>query len=248
MKKTGTKTTAIVLAGGRGSRMKSDVNKLFLQLNEKPVLYYCLKVFQDSPVIDEIILVCSGEEMEKCRREVLRPYGFTKISAVVQGGRERYHSVYEGLKAAGDCDYVMIHDGARPFVDDEMLMRIQKCLEENEACIVGVPVKDTIKQVNREDVITATPSRAGLWSAQTPQSFRYEPFLKAYEKSFLQDDGGLQITDDAMVAEYYGGIPVKMIMGSYENIKITTQDDLLMAGLILNRRVLPSSPRNPLQP
>lgn len=230
------RNAAIVLAGGSGSRMKSKVKKQYLLLQERPVLYYSLSVFQESEYIDEIILVCGKGETEQCRTDIVEKYGFTKVSRVVEGGKERYHSVYEGLKAIEGCDYVMIHDGARPFVDSAMLARIMQDLEQVDACVAAVPVKDTIKLSDENGFVANTPPREQLWTVQTPQSFRYDLIRAAYDQLAKGEPAGVKITDDAMVAEYFAHVPVKLTEGSYENIKITTPEDLLLAEMILQKR------------
>lgn len=230
------KNTAIVLAGGRGSRMKSEIRKQYLLIGDKPVLYYSLAAFQNCREIDEIILVCSAGEEEKCRAEFVCQYGISKISRIVPGGKERCHSVYEGLKAARVCDYVLIHDGARPFITEEILERILEGLPRYRACVVGMPVKDTIKLSGEGGYVEQTLPREKLWTIQTPQSFSYELIKDAYDRLMEKNPAGTGVTDDAMVAESMGGVLVKLIEGSYENIKITTPEDLLLAEAILNRQ------------
>lgn len=218
--------TAIVLAAGAGKRMQSAVHKQYLLLAGRPVLYYALKAFEESKISD-IILVVGAGETAYCQKEIVEKYGLQKVSAVVEGGKERYHSVYEGLKKAEGADYVLIHDGARPFVSQEIIQRSVECVEQYEACVVGMPVKDTIKVVRADGIAEATPERSKLWQIQTPQSFSYPMILDAYEKILAQKDE--TITDDAMVLERITGHPVKVIEGSYQNIKITTPEDLLVA-------------------
>lgn len=235
------KNTAIVLAGGSGSRMKSSVKKQYLLLEGKPLLCYSLEVFQNFDGIDEIILVCGKGEADICRRLIVEPDGITKVTAIVEGGKERYHSVYEGLKAAQNCRYVLIHDGARPFVDDEMLARILQELPKCRACAAGVMVKDTIKLTAADGYVEQTLPRERLWSVQTPQAFDYTLIRGAYDRLMEQEkhasgESSVKITDDAMVAEYIAHVPVKMIEGSYSNIKITTQEDLLLAQMLLERK------------
>ena len=229
------KNAAIVLAGGSGRRMHSNVKKQYLLIGDKPVLYYSLEAFQSSSLIDEIILVCSYEDIEQCREEIVVRYGFTKVKKIVAGGKERHDSVFEGLKALEDCTYVMIHDGARPFIDEEMLERIWSELPSVRACTVGMPVKDTIKLSDTLGFVEKTLPRERLWNIQTPQAFAYDLIRRAHE---LRAEGLLeaQITDDAMLIEYTEQIPVKLIEGSYENIKITTPEDLLYAELIWRQR------------
>lgn len=220
------KVTAIVLAAGAGKRMNSAVHKQYMMLAGKPVLYYALKAFEESAVTDIVLVVGTGE-IEYCRQEIVNFYGIHKVSAIVEGGRERYHSVYEGLLAAPGTDYVLIHDGARPFVTADMIARSIACARHYKACVVGMPVKDTIKVVDEEGFSKETPKRSTLWQVQTPQSFSYPLIREAYEKVVAQDD--CAVTDDAMVLEWATGQQVKVIEGSYQNIKITTPEDLLVA-------------------
>lgn len=223
---------AIVLSAGKGSRMNSDVHKQYMILEGKPVIYYALQAFSESPV-DEIVLVVGAGETEFCRKEIVDKYHFTKVTQIVEGGKERYHSVYEGLKACPDADYVMIHDGARPLVSQKLITSAMEDVKKCGANIAAVPVKDTIKLVNEEHMVMDTPRRDLLWSVQTPQSFSRSLILSAYQKMLQQEDA--DITDDAMVVEQYGAKNVHVIMGDYENLKITTPEDLLTAGSFLRR-------------
>ena len=219
--------------------MKSKVNKQYLQMGDYPVLWYSLAVLEKSSRIDEIVLVCGKGEQEQCRSLFVDTYGFQKIVKVVEGGKERYHSVYEGLKAAKGCDYVLIHDGARPFLDEEMLVRLTAALPIWNACVVGMPVKDTIKLADPDTgCVQATPDRSLLWTIQTPQAFRYDLIRSAYDTLIQEESAGTltqKVTDDAMVAER-AGASVKLIEGSYNNIKITTPEDLVFARAILETR------------
>lgn len=224
------KYTAVVLSAGKGSRMGGSVHKQYLMLAGKPVIYYALKAFQDSPV-DEIVLVTGAGEEEFCRREIVEPYGLHKVTHIVPGGKERYHSVYCGLKCCPETDYVLIHDGARPFVSRDLILRSMEMAAEKQACIPGVPVKDTIKVTDGQGVVCSTPDRSRLWSIQTPQTFAYPLICGTYERMLEQEDAG--ITDDAMVVERYGNVPVHILMGSYENLKITTPEDLRTAEAFL---------------
>lgn len=230
------KNTAIVLAGGSGSRMKSSVKKQYLMMQGRPVICHSLEVFQNCPRIDEIVLVCGKGEIEQCRSKIVEAYGFTKVTHIVEGGKERYHSVHEGLKAITDCTYVLIHDGARPFVDEGMLDRILEELPKCHACVVGMPVKDTIKMSNDNGYVEQTLPREKLWTIQTPQSFDYALIRDAYDRLAEKEDLEVKITDDAMVAEYIAQVPVKLVEGSYDNIKITTPEDLVLAEMILKNR------------
>ena len=230
------RTAAIVLAAGRGSRMKSKIQKQYLLLKGKPVLYYSLKAFEES-FIDEIILVTGEEEIEYCRKEIVEKYGFTKVSHIVTGGKERYHSVFCGLQALTDCDYVFIHDGARPFVTEQMLERAYETVQKEHACVVGMPVKDTIKLADENGFAKETPRRDLLWMIQTPQVFSYALVKSAYA-SFLEREQellaqGIKMTDDAMVVETFTDTGIRLVEGSYENIKITTPEDLRIAEALL---------------
>lgn len=220
------KTTAIVLAAGSGKRMNSKVHKQYLLLKGRPILYYSLKAFEDSP-IDDIILVVGAGEIDFCRKEIVEQYGFEKVRAIVEGGKERYHSVYEGLKAAGATDYVLIHDGARPFVSQPIIERTLEAVCEHKACVVGMPVKDTIKIVDEDTFAKETPNRSTVWMVQTPQAFSYSLIYDAYTRMLTDEDAA--ITDDAMVVERMTDYKVKLIEGSYQNIKITTPEDLDVA-------------------
>ena len=226
------KTTAIVLAGGSGKRMNSTVKKQFLQIHDKPLLYYALKVFEDS-FIDSVILVTSEDDKEHCQKEIVEKYQFHKVKKIVTGGKERYHSVANGVMAAEECDYLFIHDGARPFLSQDMLARLFEEVKKSNACVAGMPVKDTIKIANADGYIESTPKRDLVWMIQTPQVFSYELIFKAYaillkeENSLIEK--GISITDDAMVVETLLGEKVKLVEGSYKNIKITTPEDISVA-------------------
>ena len=193
------KNVAIVLAAGQGKRMKSKVQKQYLLIKEKPVLYYTLSAFENSSLISEIILVTGKDEIAYCQKEIVENYGFSKVQKIVAGGKERYHSVYEGIKAIETADYVFIHDGARPFVDGEMIARVCDAVAEYKACVVGMPVKDTIKIADDAGFAEQTPDRRKVWQIQTPQTFEYQLIKGAYEKLLAEEPEG--ITDDAMVVE-----------------------------------------------
>lgn len=224
------KYTAIVLAAGSGKRMNSKVHKQYLIIQDRPVLYYSLKAFEDSAV-DEIVLVVGKGEEKFCRKEIVDKYGISKVKAIVEGGKERYHSVFEGLKQTSDADYVLIHDGARPFVNQDIIRRCMQEVQKYQACVVGMPVKDTIKIADEEGYAKQTPDRKNVWMIQTPQTFSYALIYEAYEEMLKTEDTA--ITDDAMVLERIKGKKSKLIEGSYRNIKITTPEDLLIANVYL---------------
>lgn len=223
---------AVVLAAGTGSRMKSDVPKQYLELKGKPVLYYSLKAFEDS-FVNEIILVTGAEWQEYCRREIVEKFHLEKIHKIVSGGAQRYDSVYRGLCEAEGADYVYIHDGARPFLTEEILESARGMVEESGTAVAGMPVKDTIKIVDEKQFVKETPIRSSVWQIQTPQAFSYDLIQKAYRKLFEKKEYE-GITDDAMVVEKMMKIPVKLFQASYQNIKITTPEDLVLAEILLN--------------
>ena len=224
------KYTAIILAAGSGKRMNSKVHKQYLIIQDRPVLYYSLKAFEDSAV-DEIVLVVGKGEEKFCRKEIVDKYGISKVKAIVEGGKERYHSVFEGLKQTSDADYVLIHDGARPFVNQDIIRRCMQEVQKYQACVVGMPVKDTIKIADEEGYAKQTPDRKNVWMIQTPQTFSYALIYEAYGEMLKTEDTA--ITDDAMVLERIKGKKSKLIEGSYRNIKITTPEDLLIANVYL---------------
>ncbi|MBU0672826.1 MAG: 2-C-methyl-D-erythritol 4-phosphate cytidylyltransferase [Candidatus Margulisbacteria bacterium] len=214
------KTVAIITAAGYGRRMGQP--KQFLEIEGKPILARTIAVFEQTKIIDEIIVVVNQEDVERVKK-----FKYKKLKQVVAGGKERQDSVYNGLRALpADTEIVAIHDGARPFISPEIIEQsVDEALEVG-AVVVGVPVKDTIKKVASSQVVSSQ-DRNELWAAQTPQVFKKDIILKAYEAQ-----AQAQVTDDAMLVEKLG-IPVKMVLGSYQNIKITTPSDLQMAQGIL---------------
>lgn len=235
--------TAIVLAAGQGSRMKSDVAKQYMLLGDKPVIWYALHAIEESAVIDDCIVVTGTRvnDIEYMSGEIVARYGFRKVDTIVAGGAERYDSVYQALKVIADEDmavpnkdgYIFIHDGVRPFLSEEILRRCYEAVEEHHACVAGMPVKDTIKLADGAGFADSTPDRSLLWQIQTPQVFDTELILSAYEKMMREKEKlvreGISITDDAMVVERFTGCKVKLVEGSYENMKITTPEDIRIA-------------------
>lgn len=229
------KIAAVVLSAGSGTRMRSTVPKQYLDLCGNPVIYYSLKALQESSV-DEIVLVTGAEDAAYCKTKLVDGYGLDKVKKVIPGGKERYDSVYEGLKAIGNADYVLIHDGARPMLTPEMIERIVEQTRKEQACVLAVPVKDTIKVADERHYADRTPDRSTLWMIQTPQAFSYPLIRDSYEKLYQDMEQKKQIpaiTDDAMVLEYAYGKKVKLVEGSYRNIKITTPEDLEIAAVFL---------------
>lgn len=221
---------AVVLAAGSGSRMNTKTAKQYLLLNKKPLIYYALRQFQDSSIEKAVLVVAPGQE-DYCRSEIVEKYGFTKVSAVVAGGSERYLSVHAGLQALTGVDYVLIHDGARPCVDQDILRRTMEAVAEYQACVVGMPVKDTIKIVDKQQMAKKTPDRRTLWQVQTPQAFSYDLIRRAYDA--VVASGEQMVTDDAQVLELACKKTCRLIEGSYRNIKVTTPEDLEIAQIFL---------------
>lgn len=235
------KYVAIVLSAGSGSRMKSDIPKQYLPLIEKPVIYYSLMAFQNSPV-DEIILVSGANDIEYCRKEIVERYGLSKVTRIVAGGKERYDSVYEGL-CATDAEYVLIHDGARPVLTSDMIDRMIQGVENTGACIAAMPVKDTIKLSDEHKQVASTPDRKHLWMVQTPQCFARTLLEESYEILKCKQKAGEKvpdITDDAMIVEYATGKKITLVEGAYTNLKITTPEDLAVAEIFLKSLQLES--------
>ncbi|MCI6006124.1 MAG: 2-C-methyl-D-erythritol 4-phosphate cytidylyltransferase [Blautia sp.] len=233
---TDMKCTAIVLAAGQGKRMNSKIQKQFIELKGYPVLYYSLNCFQKSPLIQDIVLVTGESVLSYCKNEIVDKYGFTKVTSIIAGGKERYDSVYAGLRACVNCDYVFIHDGARPFITEEILERGLEGAKETGACVIGMPSKDTIKIADESGFVKETPNRSRVWAIQTPQIFSY-PLIRGAHESIRKKDM-TAITDDAMVVEQETGTGIRLVEGSYQNIKITTPEDLTVAEAFLKKLVL----------
>lgn len=229
------KTTAILLAAGQGKRMGANCPKQYLLLKEKPIIYYSLKTLEDS-FIDEIILVVGRNEIDYCKKEIIEPYKFSKVKHIVEGGEERYHSVYNGLNIVENTDYIFIHDGARPFLDNKTMEALLSEVQKTKACIAGMPVKDTIKIVNDRKQVEQTLNRNKVWQVQTPQAFAYQLVKEAYDKLF--EGEAEKITDDAMVVEQMTGHVVTLVEAGYHNIKITTPEDLIIGEALAEQHSL----------
>lgn len=223
------KVTAIVAAGGKGTRMGADKNKVFLKILNREILSYTVSAFENNSQTDEIVIVTGKEDIEACRK-LIKHYGFKKVKCIVEGGAERQSSVMHGLEAS-DGDIALIHDGARALVtDNEINNAIADC-KKYGAAAAGVKCKDTLKNV-QNGFITATVDRENTYMIQTPQAFGLPEILNLHKKA--QQDG-ISATDDCMLAEHYG-VTVKVSEGSYENIKLTTPEDMFVAERILKRR------------
>ena len=221
--------SVVIVSAGRGSRMKADINKQFLKLQNKEVIAHTIDKFYNNENIGEIIVVVREDEAEFFKINIIEKYGYKNIK-IAFGGSERQDSVYNGLKMVDEnCKIVLIHDGARPFVNNETIDSAIESAKENKCVIVGVPVKDTIKVIDENNNVCDTPDRSTLWSIQTPQVFDYSLIMKAHEKAREDNYYG---TDDSMLMEYFGQ-KVKVVEGSYNNIKITTPEDLKIGEEIL---------------
>ena len=232
--------TAIVLAAGVGSRMKSEKAKQFLEVAGHEVLYYSLRAFDEHPEVDSIVLVTKEEFVEHCQKELAERYQFAKVRDICIGGKERYDSVWMGLKAVKDDlpkeaaeGIVFIHDGARPMVSEDILERCFQDAQKYNACVAAVPVKDTIKIADENGFAETTPRRDRVWQVQTPQTFSFGLIYDAYAQLAEQKDTlaekEIKITDDAMVVETFTDHQVKLTEGSYRNLKVTTPEDLPLA-------------------
>lgn len=220
----------VIVAARTGSRMNMGINKQFIKLEGKEIIAYTIEKFYNNSNIEDIVVVVKEDESDFFKKEILDKYNFKNIK-IAYGGKERQDSVYNGLKLLDKkCHVVLIHDGARPFVSDKI---IDNCIEEaknHKAVVVGVPVKDTIKVIDKDKYIVDTPNRSVLWAVQTPQTFDYNILIDSYKDAFKN---GFYGTDDAMLVERIG-YKVKMVEGSYNNIKITTQEDLNIGSQILS--------------
>lgn len=228
------KVSAIIPAAGQGKRMKSEKSKQLLTIEGKPILAYTLEIFSQEESIDEIIVVVKEEEKEYVEKEIIKRFQIKKVKHVVVGGEERVDSVYNGVKKVSeDISHVLIHDGARPLLPKDKLKCLIEEIEKYDGIILGVQTKDTCKKVDEKGYVMETLSRKSLYNIQTPQIFKEEVIKLAYKKA---EGRYTNITDDAMLVEKYTKAKVKLIEGTYENIKITTQEDLHFMEKILKTR------------
>ncbi|MCL0073405.1 2-C-methyl-D-erythritol 4-phosphate cytidylyltransferase [Dehalococcoidia bacterium] len=221
------KVGAVIAAAGQGQRM-SGVNKVFAELGEGPLLARVLDTFQECPVVDEIVLVLGEENLER-GRGLVGSHRWPKVTAICPGGERRQDSVKNGLQRLRDCRWVVIHDGARPLVTSDLIERGLAEARESGAAVAAVPVKDTIKRVSRDGLVEETPERDTLCSVQTPQVFLFDLIFRAHQE--ITED----VSDDAMMAERLGH-RIRIYRGSYENIKVTTPEDLALAEVMLRRK------------
>jgi len=224
--------SVVIVAAGRGKRMGESINKVFLNLNGKPVLYHTINAFENLPVVQEIILVVSKGDIKYCEENIVNKFRFAKVKKIVEGGEERQQSVFNGLMSVNEkATIIAIHDGARPLITSEVILQAIEAAYLYKAVGVGVPVKDTIKVVNNQNVVINTPDRRTLWSIQTPQVFEKEIILNAHKKAIADGFAG---TDDTVLIERMG-IDVMLVEGDYKNIKITTPEDLIIAEAFLKK-------------
>ncbi len=216
-----------MVAAGSSTRM-GGIDKTFTPLLGMPLIAHCLDRLETFPPVAQIALVLSQQSIGLGEEMVARR-NYTKVSSVCAGGARRQDSVRLGLESLGPCDWVLVHDGARPCLDHSLLERGWDAVRRFGAALAGVPVKDTIKVVSPEQIVQETPPREGLWAAQTPQFFRYDLLQRAHQQCRES------VTDDAAMVEQLGH-PVHMFLGSYENLKITTRDDLTIAKALLTSR------------
>jgi 2-C-methyl-D-erythritol 4-phosphate cytidylyltransferase len=225
-------TFALIPAAGMGKRMGASINKQYLALGGLPIVARTISIFEQCGCIDAIYLVIPAEEIPYCREQVVVANGFRKVVEIVPGGKERQNSVMNGLRAigrrAGNDDVVVIHDGVRPFITQELLRQSIDVARTCDGALVAVPAKDTIKTV-RDGVVTGTPRRETLWQAQTPQTFRFDRIHAAHLEA---ERAGFMGTDDASLVERNGGC-IRIVTGDYRNIKITTPEDLILAEAFL---------------
>lgn len=224
------KSDAIIVSAGKGQRLGAGLKKQFLSLGDKPILSHTLVPFERCPLIRSILVVVGEEDLEFCLKEVIEPYHYQKVSKIIPGGRRRQDSVKKGIEALPeDTEIIVIHDGVRPFVTQEMIEASIQEATRSGAVVVAVPVKETIKMASAEGVVLQTLERSSLWQVQTPQAFQAHILRKAYSTSSLEE---ISVPDDAALVERLG-VKVRLLPGSYSNIKITTQEDLMLAQLIL---------------
>jgi 2-C-methyl-D-erythritol 4-phosphate cytidylyltransferase len=227
------KTVALIVAGGSGKRMGHDRSKQYLMLGGVPIIVHTLRTFMEASSIDDIVLVVPERDIDYVKLSIIEQYGISKVTHMIAGGRKRQDSVRNGLEAmSNDCHVVVIHDGVRPFVSEELInTSVMKAIEDG-AVTVGVPVKDTVKSVTGDGIIKETLDRQELWLTQTPQTFTREIIQQAYRRAYEDNFYG---TDEASLVERMN-IKVTMVNGSYENIKITTAEDLAIGEYILKKR------------
>lgn len=227
------KTVAIIPAGGTGERMGGALPKQYLALAGTPILVHTLRIFQDSPFIDEIVVAVPKGDVTDVRKNIVEPYGLTKVSSIIGGGRQRQDSVRNALHSvSGEAEIIVVHDGVRPLVTGALIEKVVRMAGELGAVVVGVEINDTVKRVNAEGKIAQTMPRDSLRLSQTPQAFRREVLVEAYRRAY---EDGFYGTDDALLVEKMG-VSVWMVPGDRNNIKVTTEEDLIFCETFLRNR------------
>ncbi len=227
------KISTLIPAAGDGTRLNRAAKKPYLSLAQKPILAHTIQKFEQNTAVDEIWVIVNEDDFDKCHDTVLTPYPFEKVRGLVPGGEIRQMSVQNGIRAlADDVDFVIVHDGVRPFVTDEIIFECIAAAAECGAAVTAVPVTETIKVANENAFIVETPPRQKLWTVQTPQVFRKSLLIQAHQAAQAQQ---IIATDDAALVEQLG-YPVKLVEGTYSNLKITTPEDLLIAETLIEKR------------
>jgi 2-C-methyl-D-erythritol 4-phosphate cytidylyltransferase len=222
----------VIPAAGQGRRMNRDINKQFLKLGGRPIIAHTIDIFSTHNKINQIVVVVRKNEMEYCNTEIIQRYKFNKFIKLVAGGETRRESVYAGLMALSPAiDYVIVHDGARPLLPVDVLDRVIYSFSKYDAIVTGIKLNDTIKSINRDKLVLKTLNRDNLVAIQTPQAFAYKLIKEAHQRVPIDKN----LSDDASLLEYLG-YQVKVIEGSYENIKITTPIDIILGERILENR------------
>lgn len=226
------KISAIIPSAGLGKRM-DGIKKPYIELEGKPILAHTLEIFQHCQSVNNILVVTAKGDEEYCAVDVIKTYSIDKVTDIVAGGETRQDSVFNALqKLSSNTDMVIVHDAVRPFFTEAMIIESIEQASKYGSAVVAVPVKDTIKEADKDGIVQRTLDRQKLWAIQTPQTFKYDLIFQAHLKA---RDNGIQATDDASLIEQMG-LKVKLIMGSYENIKITTPEDIIIAEAILKSK------------
>jgi len=224
--------SAIIPSAGFGTRM-GNVKKPYIELAGKPILAHTLEKFQQCQSVNNIIIVTAKGDEQRCANEIIESFNISKVIDIIAGGNTRQESVFNAIqKLIPDTDIVVIHDAVRPFLTEKMIIESIENASLYGSAIIAVPVKDTIKEANENKLVLKTLDRQKLWMIQTPQAFKYDIIKQAHIQA---KNRNIQATDDASLVEFIG-LDVKLVMGSYDNIKITTPDDLVVAKTILGTK------------
>jgi len=232
--KSSLKAVAIIPAAGTGIRMGKHRPKQFLDVDGRPLLALTLEKFQVCPAVDTVIVVAPQKDVTYCQREIVEKHRLTKVEKVVPGGERRQDSVRLGIEASGgDYGLVLVHDGVRPLVAPDLIVRVVEAAQKHRAVITGLAAKETVKEIDENALVVKTYDRQKVWLVQTPQVFRYEDILMAHRRAV--EEGWEEVTDDALLVEKMG-IPVRIVEGSEDNIKVTTPRDLELVNFLVKRQ------------